>query len=207
MPKYQFPKEFDVIFSENHWSNTEKSVSFFENVIFPYFKKVRKAVGYPDEQKSVGIMDTFKGQDNEDIAKRRKKKHCLLVIVPHNLTKKFQPLDLMVKTPAKCLIKDLYNKWYADQVADQLAKGEAPADVDVSVNLTVIKPLHVTWITQRHDNLKGRKNLIFNGFRSAGITEAVQKANEVFQRIKYFICSIFVKMENGDCVETSWEHL
>ena len=104
----------------------------------------------------------------------------------------------MVKKPAKCLIKDLYNKWYADQVADQLAKGEAPADVDVSVNLTVIKPLHVTWITQRHDNLKGRKNLIFNGFRSAGITEAVQKANEVFQRIKYFICSIFVKMENGD---------
>lgn len=184
LPKYQFPKEFDVTFSENHWSNTEKSVSFFENVIFPYFKKVRKAVGYPDEQKSLVIMDTFKGQDNEDIAKLCKKNHCLLVIVPHNLTNKFQPLDLTVNKPAKCFIKDLYNTWYADQVADQLAKGKAPADVDVSVNLTVIKPLHAKWITQMYDYLKGRKDLIFNGFRSAGITEAVQKANEVFQRIE-----------------------
>jgi len=35
-----------------------------------------------------------------------------------------------------------------------------------------------------YDYLKGRKDLIFNGFRSAGITEAVQKANEVFQRIE-----------------------
>ena len=126
-------------------------------------------------------MDTIKGQNNEDIAKLCKKKP---LSARHNLTNKFQPLDLTVNKPAKCFIKDLYNTWYADQVADQLAKGKAPADVDVSVNLTVIKPLHVTWITQRHDNLKGRKNLIFNGFRSAGITEAVQKANEVFQRIE-----------------------
>ena len=35
-----------------------------------------------------------------------------------------------------------------------------------------------------YDHLKGRQDLIENGFRSAGITEAVEKANEVYQRIE-----------------------
>lgn len=184
LPKYEFPKEFDVTFSENHWSNTEKSVSFFEKVIFPYFKKIRKAAGYPDEQKSLVIMDTFKGQDNDDIAELCKKNHCLLVIVPHNLTNKFQPLDITVNKPAKCFIKDQYNTWYAGKVAEQLEKGKAPADVNVSVNLSEIKPLHAKWIVLMYNYLKGRQDLIVNGFRSAGITEAVEKANEVYQRIE-----------------------
>ena len=49
LPKYTFPASFDAIFSENHWSNTEKSLSFFNKIVFPYFKSVRKAKGYPDE--------------------------------------------------------------------------------------------------------------------------------------------------------------
>ena len=32
--------------------------------------------------------------------------------------------------------------------------------------------------------LQGHYNLIFNGFKAAGITEAVEKANEVFHRIE-----------------------
>ena len=129
-------------------------------------------------------MDTFKGQDNNDIAELYKKNHCLLVIVPHNLTNKFQPLDITVNKPAKCFIKDQYNTWYAGKVAEQLEIGKAPADVNVSVNLSEIKPLHAKWIVLMYNYLKGRQDLIVNGFRSAGITEAVEKANEVYQRIE-----------------------
>ena len=39
-PKYIFPASFDVTFSENHWSNTEKSLSFFNKIVFPHFKNV-----------------------------------------------------------------------------------------------------------------------------------------------------------------------
>ena len=42
-PKYTSPASFDATLFENHWSNTEKSLSFFYNIIFPYFKNVRKA--------------------------------------------------------------------------------------------------------------------------------------------------------------------
>ena len=40
LPKdVEFPKEFDVTFIPNHWSNEEKSKKLLDNVIFPHLKK------------------------------------------------------------------------------------------------------------------------------------------------------------------------
>ena len=118
LPKFTFPASFDGTFSENHWSisvsDTEKSLSFFNKIVFSYFKNGRKAKGYPDEQMSLIITDTFKGQDNDKVAKLFCKSNCALIIVPHILTNKFQPLDITVNKPAKSLIKDKYNMWYTE---------------------------------------------------------------------------------------------
>ena len=69
LPMYTFPASFDATLSKNHWSNTEKSLSFSNKIVFPHFKNVQKVKGYPDEQMSLMIMDTFKGQDNNKVAK------------------------------------------------------------------------------------------------------------------------------------------
>ena len=55
LPKYTFPTSFDATFSENDWSNTEKSLNTFHEIVFPHFKNVQKAKGYPDEQMSLVI--------------------------------------------------------------------------------------------------------------------------------------------------------
>ena len=40
------------------------------------------------------IMDTFKGRlDNDQMRKLCAKNYCEIVIISHNLTNKFQPLD------------------------------------------------------------------------------------------------------------------
>ena len=80
---------------------------------------------------SLIIMDIFKGQDNDEVAKLCRINNCALIIVPHNLTNKFQPLDITVNKPAKSFIKDKYNMWYTEQVAKQLNEGKTPADVEV----------------------------------------------------------------------------
>ena len=36
LPKYSFPPSFSITLTENHWSNTEKSVEFFKEIIFHY---------------------------------------------------------------------------------------------------------------------------------------------------------------------------
>ena len=73
--------------------------------------------------------------------------------------------------------------WYTEQVAKQLNEGKAPADVEVSLNLSEIKLLHAKWIYEMCEYLRGRSDLVLNGFES-GITEAVKKSNEVFERIE-----------------------
>ena len=118
-------------------------------------------------------MDTFKGQDNDEVTKLCRKNNCALIIVPHNLTNKFQPLDITVNKPAKS---------YTEQVAKQLNEGKAPADVEVSLNLSEIKPLHAKWIYEMYEYLRGRSDLVLNGFESAGLTEAGKKSNEVFEK-------------------------
>ena len=154
LPKlFTFPENFDITFSGNHWSNTEKAISFFKKVLFPHFKNVRQTKGYPSEQMSLVIMDTFKGQDNEEVAKLCREHNCVLIIVPHNLTNKFQPLDITFNKPTKCFIKEKYNTWYTEQVTEQLIEGKNPADVEVSLNLSHVKPLHTKWIFEMYKYL------------------------------------------------------
>ena len=75
-------------------------------------------------------MDTFKGQDNDEVAKLCRKNNWAVIIVPRNLTNKFHLLDITVNKPAKIFIKEKYNMWYTVEVVKQLNEGKAPADVE-----------------------------------------------------------------------------
>ena len=59
-------------------------------------------------------MDTFK--DNKEVAKLCCENNCVFIIVPHNLTKKFQPLDITFNKPAKSFIKEKYKNRYTKQL-------------------------------------------------------------------------------------------
>ena len=184
MPKFRFPNSFSVTFTENHRSNTDKSVEFFEEIIFPYLDKVKKENRYPNEQYSLIVMDTFKGQDNDTLKELCSQNNCEVVIVPHNLTHKFQPLDISVNKAAKAFIQNLYNEWFSNQVAIQLKHGIDPADVKISSKLSDLKPLHASWIVELYHHLSNEAEMIINGFDSAGITEAVNDANSVLEIVE-----------------------
>ena len=94
---------------------------------------------YPQEQFSLIIIDTFKGQDNEEIKSLCLENNCELVLVSHNLTNKFKPLDL---TNDQKFVLNQFNKWYAERVSHQLTNGKSPGDVKVSLKLSDLKPLH-----------------------------------------------------------------
>ena len=162
MPKYDFPASFSVSFTKNHWSNTEKSIEFFDEIIFPYLEKVKKEKGFPNEQHSLVIMDTFKGQDNDILRKLSSENRCEIVIVPHNLTNKFQPLDLTVNKAAKAFVQNQYNDWFSDQVARQLKSGKDPADIKVSSKLSDMKPRHASWIVDFYTHIQGESEIVIN---------------------------------------------
>ena len=182
--KFDFPADFNVTFSDKHWSNTEKSIELFDKVIFPYLKQAKTSLKYPKEQMSLIIMDTFKGQNNGVTLDLCEKHMCQVVIVPHNLTNKFQPLDITVNKPAKSFISNKYNEWFSKQVSQQLEKGIQPADVKVSLGLIELKVMHAKWILELYNHLCHQNEIILNGRKAASITEAVESANTVLERIE-----------------------
>ena len=105
-----------------------------------------------------------------------------VVIVPHNLTNNFQPLDLSVNKAAKSFIQNKYNDWFADQVFTQLQNGKVPTDVNISSKLSDLKPIHVRWIVDRYNHGIKEKEMIVRGFNSAGISEVVQNAEDIYEK-------------------------
>ena len=184
LPRYEFPASFSVGFTENHWSNTDKSLEFFDEIIFPYFEKKKEENGLHKEQHSLVIMDTFKGQDNDILKEFCSKNKCELVIVPHNLTNKFQPLDLSVNKAAKAFIQNQYNDWFSNQVARQLKNRIEPADIKISSKLSDLKPLHASWIVNLYNHMQEESELIEKGFNEAGISEAIKNAQSIYERIE-----------------------
>ena len=79
---------------------------------------MRHSTGCQDDQMALTIMDTFKEQDNDTIASLCTYNNSAVVKQPHNLTHKCQPLNITVNKPAKCFIKEKYNKWFAEQVVN-----------------------------------------------------------------------------------------
>ena len=132
---------------------------------------------------SLVIMDTFKGQDNDEMRKFCAKK-SLEIVIPHNLTNKFQPLEISVNKTGKSFTSDKYNSWLANEVSKQLRAGKAAANFNVFLKLSVIKPLHAKWIVDLHYTLKDDKIMTINGFRSAGITKAIENAKDMVEKLE-----------------------
>ena len=110
--------------------------------------------------------------------------NCDVVIVPHNLTNKFQPLDLSVNKAVKSFIQNKYNHQFADQVFTQLQNGKDPTDVKISFKLSDLKPIHARKIIDWYNHVIKEKEMIARGFNSAGISEIVQNAEDIYEKIE-----------------------
>ena len=117
LPKFTFPSNLPVTFTPNHWSNLEKCEDLFKVIIFPYLLAKKKELGYPKDQRSLNIMDTFEGQDNKEKKRLCAKNNCELIIVPHNFTNKFQSLDISINQSAQKFVSNRFNAWYANKVS------------------------------------------------------------------------------------------
>ena len=92
------------------------------------------------------IWDVFKDQRTNKVLSKLASLNIVAVSVPANMTHFFQPLDLTVNREAKTFIKDQFTSWYSAQIQSQLDSGVVVDDVDVELRLSVLKPVHETWI-------------------------------------------------------------
>ena len=59
--------------------------------------------------------------------------------------------DLTVNIEAK-VMKDQFTSWYSAPIQSQLDLGVVLGDVDVDQRLSVLKPIHATWIVSMYNH-------------------------------------------------------
>ena len=74
-------------------------------------------------------------------------------------------------------MKKKFALWYADQVKSELDKGKNIEEIDISMKLSILKPLHAKWLIDLYNYMTSPDGqaLQLEGWKVAGITEAVQK--------------------------------
>ena len=122
MPRFKFPKKFSLSYNETHYSNEKEACKFIEEILQPYIKKVIERKGLPVDQKSLVIMDVFKGQVTPMRLNLQKESNIVVVLVPSNMNF-LQSLDLTVNGYVKKLMRGKFNAWYL-QIGNQLDAGK-----------------------------------------------------------------------------------
>ena len=81
-------------------------------------------------------------------------------------------MDLSINKSFKDHMKMAFQMWYAQQVCLQLQYEQVHKPVDLRP--AVVKPLSAHWIMAAFTNVKGKPDLVKNGFHEAGITAALK---------------------------------
>ena len=82
LPRFKFPSELSLSVNVTHYSNSNESVKFIEEIIAPYMKKERERQSLLPTQKDVVIMKVFKGQMITDANEFLTKNHFQVINIP-----------------------------------------------------------------------------------------------------------------------------
>ena len=170
----KFPEDFSLSANETHYSNEKESLKLLEEIILPYVRKEREKLGI-DNQKVLLIFDVFRGQTTDKVLKVLEDNDILVTKVPANMTHLFQPLDLTVNKVAKDFTKEKFSEWFTRQISIGLENGQELDDIEIDYRLSVLKPLHATWLISLYDHMSSPegKAVIASGWKKSGIFDAI----------------------------------
>ena len=112
-PPFQFPSDWDINHSPNHWSNEKTMKDYIVKILVPHITKKREDLKLPSDHRALVIYDTFKGQCTPAILELLEENNIDIVLVPANFTDRLQPLDISVNKAAKNFLRDQFQSWYA----------------------------------------------------------------------------------------------
>ena len=92
------------------------------------------------------------------------------------MTHLFQQLDLTVNGSTKAFLKAKFTEWFSQKTEEGLREGKDLEDVDIPLTISVLKPLHASWLVDLYHYFTTTKGkvVIENGYgwEKTSITEA-----------------------------------
>ena len=150
---------------------------YVEKVIVLFVDDKRATLQLDKAHPALAIFDCFRGQTTPEFAAALKKHNIIQVPVPANCTDKLQPLDISINKPMKDELRRRFQTWYADEVSKQL-KTVSIHEVRFDTSAAVIKSKSLGWFVSAWQSLSSRPTLAINGFKKAGIYDALTEVTE-----------------------------
>ena len=169
VPPVSFPSDWDITYTENHWSNEKNVEQYLLNVLFPFVEKKRQNLELDLDFPALVIFDYFRGQCTSNIFSMLEAKNILLAIVPARCTDRLQPLDISVNKAVKDCLRRQFLEWYSDQILRQLQQNESEQITSIDLRLSVVKHLSAKWLIGAFEYFKSNPTIFKNGFREVGL--------------------------------------
>ena len=173
----RFPDSFSLSVNEKHYSNEKEVLKHLEEVINPYIIAERERLGVGREQAALVIMDVFRGQMTDPVFQKLDDNNTKLRKVPANMTYLYQPLDAQasVNGESKKFMKQKFTNWYSSEVLKEMDKGKEVDAIEIKLKLSVMKPLHATWLIDLYNHLTSPEGqeICIKGWKVSGIYDAV----------------------------------
>lgn len=86
LPKIDFPENWHVTCTPNHWCNEDTMIDYIKKIIIPYIKAKKKDLGLPVTHPACVLFDEFNGQTTGTVLSLLEENNILYVIIPPNTT-------------------------------------------------------------------------------------------------------------------------
>ena len=175
-PHYEFPDDWNITHSPNHWSTEETMLEYLENIICPYVEGARHRLKC--DSPALVIIDNFKGQITPSCISRLESCHIHTCLLPANTTDSLQPLDVSVNKPFKDFLRRQFDEWYTNQITQQLKERNddeiLECDLEpIDLSMTRMKEISAHWLVLAADYISQNPSFLVNGFIKAGITGCI----------------------------------
>ena len=182
LPTAEFPEGSLLRSNKSHWSNAEGTLCLLKEVISPYITKVEKKTTLRQNQIACLIWDAFNTQSTENVEPELEHLNIKDVKIPKNMTHLLQPLDLTTNRVIEKMEQRKFSHYFTKCITKALLDDPKRGVTTIKVDLKIptLKPIRAKTVSKVYRHLKSNKGkqVILNGFRGAGITEAVRKIQE-----------------------------
>jgi len=172
LPKVDFPPGWDITCTANHWANEESMKRYIRKIIVPYVEKTQQDMKLPSSQRALCIWIISLHSALMALLHFFESYGIDTVYVPANCTGELQPMDISVNKPVKTFLKDEFQNWYAKEMLTQLGDTNTKP---ITFPMGRMKPIAAKWIMDAVHYIYTHPVLIRNGFRAAGITDAISE--------------------------------
>jgi hypothetical protein len=130
-----------------YWSNLETMKTFVDEILAPYFERIKREKGLPATQKSLWMIDVWSVHRSKEFRTWMRVGHpnILLDYVPGGCTSVMQPCDVGIQRPFKLSVKRSYQEDIVTEMLNQLSNKEGSA-VNIDTRLPVLRDQSTRWI-------------------------------------------------------------